>query len=97
MNPPADAPFRDNRAQSRFELHEAGLMAWAVYAVHDGVFILNHVEADPLLRGTGAAGRLITAIVDAARSGNFTLLPRCSYAVAWFRRHPDAQDVLAMR
>ncbi len=95
MNPPADNTFRDNREQRRFELHEAGLMAWADYHIHDGVFILNHVEADPRLRGTGAADRLMAAIVGAARAGSFTLSLRCSYAQVWFRRHKQAHDVLA--
>lgn len=74
MSPAADAAFRDNRAQNRFELHEAGGMAWAGYTIHDGVFILRHVEADLPLRGTGAAGRLMGAIVDTARGGGFTRL-----------------------
>jgi predicted GNAT family acetyltransferase len=54
------------------------------------------VEAEPGLRGTGAAGRLMVAIVEEARARGFQLKPRCPYAIAWFRRHPDAQDVLAV-
>jgi predicted GNAT family acetyltransferase len=53
------------------------------------------VEAEPPLRGTGAAGRLMAAVVAAARTGSFTLKPRCPYARIWFQRHPDAADVLA--
>jgi predicted GNAT family acetyltransferase len=33
--------------------------------------------------------------VDHARKSEIKLRPTCSYAVAWFRRHPDATDVLA--
>jgi predicted GNAT family acetyltransferase len=84
----------DNSAKSRFELEENGLMAWADYRFRDGKTILPHVEADPPLRGTGAAGRLMQQIVEHARTNSLVLEPRCSYARAWFQRHPEADDVL---
>ena len=84
----------DNKAQQRFELVENGLTVFADYRVRDGKYLLPHVEADPVLRGTGAAGRLMEEIVEHARTQKLTLVPRCSYALAWFKRHPDAGDVL---
>lgn len=87
--------MQDNTAEQRFELTENGLKAWAEYRIRDGIYVIPHVEADPPLRGTGAAGRLLAAIVAQARTRGFRLEPRCSYARAWFRRHPDAADVLA--
>ena len=84
----------DNRELHRFETQENGLTVFANYREHDGRTILTHVEADMGLRGTGAAARLMEAIVGHARNHNLKLVPRCSYAVAWFRRHPDAQDVI---
>ena len=84
----------DNTAEQRFELEENGLKAWAEYRIRDGKYVLPHVEADPPLRGTGAAGRLMQQIVDHARTNALVLEPRCSYARAWFQRHPEAQDVL---
>lgn len=84
----------DNKEQQRFELVENGLTVFADYRVRDGKYLLPHVEADPALRGTGAAGRLMAAIVEHARAQKLTLEPRCSYARAWFKRHPDAADVL---
>lgn len=84
----------DNTAESRFELEENGLLVWAEYRLRDGKVILPHVEADPPLRGTGAAGRLMQQIVDHARIAQLVLEPRCSYARAWFQRHPEAEDVL---
>lgn len=83
----------DNEALHRFEAVENGLTVFANYREHDGRYVLTHVEADPALRGTGAAARLMQAIVDHARAKNLKLIPRCSYAVAWFRRHPEARNV----
>jgi uncharacterized protein len=84
----------DNQARQRFEVEENGLAVFADYRAHDGRYVLTHVEADPGLRGTGAAARLMAAIVAHARGHGLKLIPRCSYAVAWFRRHPDAADVI---
>jgi predicted GNAT family acetyltransferase len=85
----------DNQDEQRFELTENGFMAWADYRIRDGVHVIPHVEAEPPLRGTGAADRLMAAIVAHARANKLTLAPRCSYARTWFMRHPDAGDVLA--
>ncbi|HVW72554.1 MAG TPA: GNAT family N-acetyltransferase [Rhizomicrobium sp.] len=84
----------DNKDESRFELEENGYRAWAEYRIRDGKYFIPHVEAEPPLRGTGAAGRLMQQIVDHAREQRLVLVPRCSYARAWFERHPEAEDVL---
>jgi len=84
----------DNKEASRFEREENGLLAWAEYRIRDGKYLIPHVEAEPPLRGTGAAGRLMQDIVEHARTGQLAIVPRCSYARAWFDRHPEAQDVL---
>jgi predicted GNAT family acetyltransferase len=84
----------DNKDQSRFELEENGLLVFAEYRIRDGQYVIPHVEADPALRGTGAAGRLMQQIVEHARANQLVIVPRCSYARAWFQRHPDAADVL---
>lgn len=60
-----------------------------------GALLVLHVEADPALRGSGAAGAFMTALVDWARTEGERLRPRCSYAVHWLSRHPQAADVLA--
>lgn len=87
--------FIDNTGESRFELHVDGHLAVADYRRRDGVLTIPHVEADPALRGTGAAGRLMEQVVAAARAEGAKIRPLCSYAVAWLRRHPEAGDILA--
>ena len=86
--------MNDNTEQHRFELVENGLTVFADYRQHDKTYVLTHVEADPKLRGTGAAARLMEQIVALAREKDLQIVPRCGYAVAWFKRHPDAGDVL---
>jgi len=84
----------NNKDRSRFELEEDGHLAWAEYRIRNGKYLIPHVEADPALRGTGAAGRLMEQIVAHARTEKLIIVPRCSYALAWFERHPEAEDVL---
>ena len=87
--------MKDNQEQHRFEAVENGLLVFCNYRLRDDVVLLTHVEADPALRGSGAAGRLMEAIVAHARSQGLKLSPRCSYAVIWFKRHPETTDVVA--
>lgn len=87
--------FRDNTSDHRFEWAEDGQIAFSDYYRRGEAIVLPHVEAPQALRGTGAAGRLMQAIVDHARDEHLKLIPTCSYAVAWFRRHSEASDVLA--
>ena len=83
----------DNREQSCFENSENGARVFARYSRDRDRLILHHVEADPRLRGTGAAGRLMRDIVERARAEATPIHPRCGYAAAWLRRH--APDLIA--
>ncbi|MBL8643774.1 MAG: N-acetyltransferase [Rhodospirillaceae bacterium] len=84
----------DNTAAERFELREQGQLAYAAYARREGKLFINYVEAAPGLRGTGAAGRLMDGIAAQARTEGVRVVPICGYAVSWFRRHPEHQDLL---
>ena len=92
--------FRDVTAERRFEqgFTDAGGVlrkVWADYAVQGDRRAILRVEAEDDLRGSGAAGRFMQSLADHARAENIKLTPRCSYAVAWFKRHADYADVLA--
>lgn len=86
--------FTDNSVRGRFELTEHGHTSFASYRKAGSVVTIPHVETPPAARGTGAAGRLMAAVVDYARANSLTIVPICSYAVAWFRKHPAAGDIL---
>lgn len=76
----------DNTAAGRFELEEEGRLAFADYRRQGGRLVIDHVEADPALRGTGAAGRLMQGVVEAADAQGLEITPLCGYAAAWLRR-----------
>ena len=90
-----DTTFQDAAARGRFELEEDGKLVFADYRRRDGMLVITHVEADPALRGKGAAGRLMEELTRVARRDGLKLRPFCSYAAAWLRRHREHQDLLA--
>ena len=85
----------DNPGHHRFEMVEQGQTVFADYRRDGRQLIIDHVEAPPSLRGTGAAGRFMEGLVAAARAEGSTIVPICSYAVSWLRRHRElAADVV---
>ena len=95
MSQITDNPGR-NRLEMSFPAPSGGQrLVFADYIRRNGSMIIPHVEADPELRGSGAAGAFMAALAEYARVEGLKLIPTCGYAVAWFRRHPDAGDVLA--
>jgi hypothetical protein len=86
----------EQRFEQGFTDADGGLRkVWADYAVEGDRRLILHVEAEDELRGSGAAGRFMQSLADHARAEDLKLAPRCSYAVAWFKRHADYADVLA--
>lgn len=85
----------DNHRDGRFERVENGALVFALYEKRPGLIVIRHVEAAPILRGTGAAARLMQDIAEMARTQNTALLPLCGYASAWLRR--NAPELIAAR
>ena len=78
--------MRDNEATQRFEIGEGDDIVFADYRRSADRLYIDHVEAPIHLRGTGAAGRLMEAIVAQAKAEARTIVPICGYAAAWLKR-----------
>jgi len=85
--------LRNDAIHSRYERDEQGLTSWADYRLDAERIYITHVESPPILRGTGAAGRLMAAVADDVRGRGLKVTPICGYAAAWLRR--NAPDLLA--
>ncbi len=79
-----------------FAQDETGkLLAEVTFPVgEDGIADLNHTFVDPSLRGRGVADQLLAEAVKTLRQEGKKTRLTCSYAVAWFEKHPEHRDLL---
>ena len=90
-----ESQVKDYPEKGRFELDIDGRIAVARYARQGATLVITYVEAPPVLRGTGAAGQLMTGIMESARAEGLKVRPLCGNAAAWIRRHKQYHDLLA--
>ena len=87
--------LRDVVAKGRLEMVEAGHVVFARYRRREGQLIIDHVEAPPALRGSGAAGRFMERLARLARERGERIVPICGYAETWLRRSAEHRDLIA--
>ena len=63
--------------------------------VEEGIVIINHTEVDPSLQGQGIASKITKAAAEYLRETNRKAELSCSYAIKWFNKHEEYEDVLA--
>ena len=61
----------------------------------DGIVVINHTFVDNSLRGQGVAGKLVEEAAKSIKKAGKKAIPTCSYAVAWFQKHKEYDDILA--
>lgn len=61
--------------------------------IRENVVNINHTFVDDSLRGQGVASNLLKALAEKLREDNLKAYPTCSYAVAWFQKNTDYDDV----
>ena len=87
--------LRDNAAKGQFEMDEQGLTSFATYRREGGTMYIDYVFAPPALRGTGASGRLMTAVAETAQREKLKIVPICGYAAGWLRASKTYRDLVA--
>lgn len=63
-------------------------------AVDDFTVDINHTFVHDSLRGQGIAGQLMEEAAREIQSQKKTAVLSCSYAVTWFQKHPEYQNLL---
>ncbi|HEY8585372.1 MAG TPA: GNAT family N-acetyltransferase [Rhodanobacter sp.] len=87
--------IQHDRAARRFETEVEGAQCLLDYTLESAVMTITHTEVPAAVGGRGIASALVLAAVHAARAEGWRVVPACSYAAAWMRRHPEHQDLLA--
>lgn len=86
---------RHEPARFRFVTEVDGHEAVLDYRLAGGTLVILHTGVPQPIGGRGVAGRLTEAALASARVNGWKVRPECSYAQAYFRRHPEHEDLLA--
>lgn len=62
--------------------------------IDDHTVDINHTFVDDSLRGQGVANKLMELVVDQLRAQKKRAVLTCSYAVRWFDKHPEYDNLL---
>ena len=82
-----------NPAESRFEIQVDGHLAVLDYTDEGGTLVILHVGVPHEFRGQGVAGVITKAGLEYAKSKSLRVIPLCSYAAAYIRRHPEYAEL----
>jgi predicted GNAT family acetyltransferase len=78
-----------NEANHTFEVWIDGYLSKLDYIQDDKNFVITHVGVNPQFRGQGLAGKIVEAGLEYAKQNSLRVVPMCSYAAAFIRRHPQ--------
>lgn len=81
-------------AARRFAVQVEGHQAELLYRRDDRRLTIDHTGVPQAIGGRGIAGELVKAVLEYARSEGLRVLPACSYAAAYVRRHPEYADLV---
>jgi predicted GNAT family acetyltransferase len=82
-----------NSGESRFETTVDGYPGKLDYILDGKNFVITHVGVDPELRGKGVAGKIVEVSLAYAKENNLRVIPMCSYAASFIRRHPEYAEL----
>jgi predicted GNAT family acetyltransferase len=85
--------LRENNDLGRYEINVNGQTVFARRRLDGNVLTILWVEAPMALRGTGAAGKLMTLLAEEARRKGWRIVPVCGYAAAWLRGSKAYRDL----
>ena len=84
-----------NADRKRYEMDFSGETVFANVRRDGNIIHIDYVEAPQSLRGTGAAGAFMTALMENLRAENLKVVPLCGYAASWLQRHDKYKDMVA--
>lgn len=86
--------IHDSRT-SRFHTDVEGHRGELDYVLRGSVMTITHTGVPPAIGGRGVAAELTRVALETARREGWTVVPACSYAAAFIRRHPEFSDLVA--
>lgn len=68
------------------------LLAEITFPKEEDHVCMNHTWVSEKLQGQGVASRLVKEALAQCKEKNMKIRATCSYAKAWFEKHPEEQD-----
>ena len=93
--PPSDMTLTRNSDKNQFEAVKDGQTAVAQYRLDGDQMTITHIIVPPAIEGQGVGSALAKLAIQTAREESLTIVPQCPFMAAYFRRHPDNDDLLA--
>ena len=69
-------------------------LAYMKYDLNDNILKIIHTYVSDALRGQGIAGKLINEVINICKENNYKIVPICSYAVKFFEKNTQYNDLL---
>lgn len=88
-------PIQHDAASHRFTQAVDGHTGYVEYTQGDGSLAITHTVVPDAIGGRGIAAQLVQAALEYARSQGLKVDPQCSYAAAYFDKHPEYADLRA--
>ncbi len=83
----------DEKAR-RFQVETDGILSVLEYSLNNRVMTIEHTRVPPAVGGRGIASDLTRAAFAFAREQGLKIIPACSYAATWAKRHPEVAGLL---
>nr|WP_074038593.1 MULTISPECIES: GNAT family N-acetyltransferase [Xanthomonas] len=81
--------------RQRFNIDTDGHHAELAYRREGEIMTITHTQVPDAISGHGVAAALVEDALTFARQHGLKVIPACSYADAYLRRHPQYHDLLA--
>jgi len=85
---------RHDTAAREFSVAVAGYNGVLAYDLRGNAMAITHTLVPEAIGGRGVAAELTRVALETARANGWRVVPMCSYAVAYLRRHPEYTDLL---
>lgn len=71
-----------------------GHATWSPSARNANTLIVGHTEVSPRHEGRGVGAALVRGVLDDLRGRGMQVIPVCSFAAAYIRRHREYADLV---